>query len=139
MRVMGLDVGQARIGVAVTDPLGKIAQPLETIKRDGSELDRIAELVEATGSHTIVVGLPLLMDGSEGFQAGLVRDFTTEIRRKIDINIVFIDERLTTKQAEAVMRKADGKAYSPGDSDRVAAALILMTYMDRESKDTCQE
>lgn len=132
MRAMGLDVGQARIGVAVTDPLGKIAQPLETIERDGNELRRISELISETGSETIVVGLPLLMNGSEGHQADLVRDFAGELSDNVTVKITFIDERLTTKQAETIIRSADGKAGGAGESDRVAAALILMTYIGRQ-------
>lgn len=134
MRIMGLDVGNARIGVAVTDPLGKIAQPLETIRRDGGEMTRLAELVKETGSETVVIGLPLLMDGHEGQQAGLVREFAEELRGNTTAGIVFIDERLTTKQAESVIRSAEGRADEAGESDRIAAALILMTYIERESK-----
>lgn len=132
MRIMGLDVGQARIGVAVTDPLGKIAQPLETIQRDGSELRRLSELISETGSEIIVIGLPLLMNGSEGRQADLVRDFAGELSDNITAEITFIDERLTTKQAEIVIRSTEGKTGRTGESDRVAAALILMTYINRE-------
>ncbi|MBN1288933.1 MAG: Holliday junction resolvase RuvX [Actinobacteria bacterium] len=131
MRILGLDVGDARIGVAVTDPLGKIAQPLETIKRDGAEFQRLAWLASSYDLRLIVLGLPLLMSGSEGAQAAAVRDFAGELHDRLGIEITFVDERLTTKQADAVIRSAEKKSGSRGDSDRVAAALILSAYLNQ--------
>lgn len=131
MRILGLDVGNARIGVAVTDPLGTIAQPLETIERDGTEFERLAQLASDYGSRLLVLGLPLLMSGNEGAQAAVVRDFAIELQEKVDVEITFVDERLTTKQAEAVVRNAEMKSFGKGDSDRIAAALILNAYINQ--------
>lgn len=128
---MGLDVGNARIGVAVTDSLGKIAQPLETVARDGSEFKRVAELVENSDVGLIVLGLPLLLDGSEGEQAGAVRNFAEELRENIDIEITFFDERLTTKQAAKITRAVKKKPGKKGDLDRIAASLMLDAFINR--------
>lgn len=131
MRVIGLDVGMSRIGVAASDPLGKTAQPLETISRDGSELARLARLARDLEATAIVVGLPLLLDGSEGEQAARVREFAAELGGATGLPVSFVDERLTTKQAEAALAQgAVKRAKRREASDRVAAALILRTYID---------
>jgi putative holliday junction resolvase len=136
LRYMGLDVGESRIGVAVSDPLGATAQPFETIKRDEGSISRLAELVGELEVGTVAVGLPLLMDGSEGEQARLVREFAADLDGAIDADVAFIDERLTTKQAESVLREGRVKrSRKRGASDRVAAALILRAYMDGLSEE----
>lgn len=131
MRAIGLDVGESRIGVAATDPLGMTAQPLETIKRDDGSVKRVADLVRELEADAVVVGLPLLMDGSEGEQARKVRRFAEELGDSIEVPINLVDERLTTKEAEAVLiqgRLRRGKRREA--TDRVAAALILRAYID---------
>lgn len=131
MRLIGLDVGESRIGVALSDPLGKTAQPLETITRDEESVRWLAGLVAETGAGTIVVGLPLLLDGREGRQAGLVRQFADELVRAVDVPVVFTDERLTTRQAEGVLATGKVKRGRKREAtDRIAAALILRSYMD---------
>lgn len=131
MRLIGLDVGESRIGVALSDPLGKTAQPLETVARDEESVRRLADLVAETGAGTIVVGLPLLLDGSEGRQAGLVRQFADELARAVEVPVVFTDERLTTRQAQGVLAAGKVKRGKKREAtDRIAAALILRTYMD---------
>jgi putative holliday junction resolvase len=128
---MGLDVGERRIGVAVSDPLGKTAQPYATIERDDSIADRVRGLVGETGAERLVVGLPLLMDGREGEQARRVREFAQTLASGLKVPIDFVDERLTTKEAEAVLARAGVKRGQKKEaSDRVAAALILRAYMD---------
>jgi len=131
LRAIGLDVGESRIGVAATDPLGMTAQPLETIKRDDGSVKRVADLVRELEADAVVVGLPLLMDGSEGEQARKVRRFAEELGDSIEVPINLVDERLTTKEAEAVLiqgRLRRGKRREA--TDRVAAALILRAYID---------
>jgi putative pre-16S rRNA nuclease len=129
--LMGLDVGERRIGVAVSDPLGKTAQPLATIQRDDTVVDRVLGLVRESGAERLVVGLPLLMDGSEGEQARLVREFARTLAPTLDMPIDFVDERLTTREAEAVLSRGGVKRGQRKEaSDRVAAALILRAYMD---------
>lgn len=131
MRFMGLDVGERRIGVAMSDPLGSTAQPFETIKRDEGSVSRLAELVSELEVGKVAVGLPLLMDGREGEQARLVREFAADLAGAIDADVAFVDERLTTKEAESVLREGRVKrGKKRGASDRVAAALILRAYMD---------
>lgn len=131
MVVIGLDVGERRIGVAVSDPLGKTAQPLETIARDDRTVDRLAEITRGTGAERLVVGLPLLMDGSEGAQARLVREFAEGLAVTLGLPLDYIDERLTTREAEAVLVLGGVKRKKKREaSDRLAAALILRTYID---------
>ncbi|HEY5502539.1 MAG TPA: Holliday junction resolvase RuvX [Candidatus Anoxymicrobiaceae bacterium] len=131
MRLIGLDVGESRIGVAVSDPLGKTAQPLETVRRDEDSVRRLAELAGEMGAEKIVVGLPLLLDGSEGKQAGLVRAFAEELEGAVDVPVVFMDERLTTRQAQGVLASGRVKRAKRREAaDRIAAALILSGYMD---------
>ena len=131
MRLIGLDVGESRIGVALSDPLGATAQPLQTISRDEESPERIARLVVEEGAATVVVGLPLLMDGTEGEQARLVRRFVEDLRKAIAVPVELIDERLTTREAEAVLSKGRVKrARKREASDMLAASLILRAYMD---------
>ena len=136
MRIIALDVGERRIGVAASDPLGKTAQPLETIDRDDTSLERIRELVEELEAERIVVGLPLLLDGSEGAQSERSREFAAEVERSTGVPVSLVDERLTTRQAGAVVRqgrvaRGDRKAVT----DRVAAALILSTYLEGSTEE----
>lgn len=131
MRVIALDVGERRIGVAASDPLGTTAQPLETIDRDGDVITRIGALADELGADRMVVGLPLLMNGSEGAQAGSVKEFAEELREKTGLPVVYIDERLTTRQAKHVIGESGSKPKREGGAaDRVAAALILRQYLD---------
>jgi putative holliday junction resolvase len=131
LRLMGIDVGESRIGIALSDPLGKTAQPFDTIARDGESASRIAGLASEQEVGLIVAGMPLLMDGTEGRQARLVRVFTSELSEATTVRIAFVDERLTTKQAEAVLAEGKVKRGKKKEaSDRVAAALILRAYMD---------
>lgn len=136
MRIIGLDVGESRIGVAVSDPLGATAQPLQTIKRDESSVRLLAGLVSERGAERVVAGLPLLMDGREGEQARRVREFVGELREAIEVPIELIDERLTTREAEAVLSKGRVRRGRKREaSDMVAAALILRAYMDSLPED----
>lgn len=131
MRIMGLDVGESRIGIALSDPLGKTAQPLDTIKRDDASIDRIEGLVREHVVQRVVAGLPLLMDGSEGAQARLVRRFTGKLAERLEVPVVMVDERLTTREAESVLAGGRSKRGAKrAASDRIAAAIILRAYMD---------
>lgn len=131
MRMIGLDVGERRVGVAVSDSLGLTAQPRETIYRDELFLEKMRALVRETGAEKIVVGLPLLMDGTEGKQARLVRGFAEELGLQLDLNVEFQDERLTTREAESVLMQAETKTGERrGALDIIAATLILQKYID---------
>jgi len=128
---MGLDVGDSRVGIALSDPLGATAQPLKTVDRDDGTVASLAELVKELGVERIVVGLPLLMDGSEGRQAESVRMFVERLAGTVDVPVTLVDERLTTREAEAVLSEGGARrGERRGASDRVAAALILRAYMD---------
>ena len=131
MRVIGLDVGDRRVGVAISDPLGKTAQPLETLERDGGLTERLAAIIRDTGAERIVVGLPLLMDGREGEQARKVRRFAGDLKESLDVPVALLDERLTSREAHSVLKAGGFKPRrGKGATDRVAAALILRAYMD---------
>lgn len=131
-RVLGLDVGEKRVGVAVSDPLGFTAQGIETIFTKGTENDlrRVHELARQYDVSTIVVGLPRNMDGTEGFQAERVRVFAD---RLVDMGfeVRYQDERLTTASARRTLIEADVRRDKRKQVvDKLAAVLILQGYLD---------
>ncbi|MBN1248871.1 MAG: Holliday junction resolvase RuvX [Anaerolineae bacterium] len=134
MRYLALDLGDRRIGVALSDALGMIARPLEVFDRSSRQADfsHISDLIEAYGADALVAGLPLNMDGTEGRQAAWVRDYTAALASEISVPITLWDERLTTEEAKGIMR-AQGKAPSKDWVDAVAAAVILQSYLDAQS------
>ncbi|MGC9521511.1 MAG: Holliday junction resolvase RuvX [Anaerolineae bacterium] len=131
MRYLSLDLGDRRIGVAVSDSLGMIARPLEVFQRTSrqSDFQHIRALVDELGVETIVVGLPINMDGTEGGQADWVRDYTSALRKAIAVPVVLWDERLSTEEAKEIMR-AQGREPRREEIDAVAAAVILQGYLD---------
>ena len=141
MRILALDVGTKTIGVAVSDPLGLIAQPVETIGRGGGELNRLLELVAQYEVAEIVVGLTRRTDGSLAPQARYLQGFAGRFERKLaaewpSIEIVFWDERFTTVQAERVLLEADvSRAGRRAVVDQVAAGFLLQSYLDRRMRD----
>jgi putative Holliday junction resolvase len=131
LRVIALDVGEKRIGVAASDPLGRTAQPLETIKRDERFVERLLELIAELGAERLVVGLPLSLDGTESSQAGAVRRFAEEIQERLNIPVTFVDERLSSREANSYIAEGGRRpGRERGATDRVAAALILRLYLD---------
>jgi len=137
VRILGLDIGSKRIGVAVSDELGYTAQPVETIQSKGMEadLDRIATLVRQFNAEEIVVGLPLNMNGTEGPEAKKVRMLIEKIAAKIDIPVREWDERLSTVAAERTLLEADmSRSKRRKVIDRIAAVLILQGYLDSRSR-----
>lgn len=129
---LGIDHGDARIGVAATDDFGILAHPVETIDRAKTDpVSRIAELVERRKIRTLVVGLPLRMDGSEGESAAKVRAFADSLRERLpEIPLVFVDESLTTAAASAKLREAGRRARQQKSViDQAAAVEILNTWM----------
>ncbi|MCB0345606.1 MAG: Holliday junction resolvase RuvX [Bdellovibrionales bacterium] len=136
-RILALDVGDARIGVAMSDPLGFSANPLETISREGGKaFELLAEIVKKHGVGTIVVGKPLLLDGTSGEQAAKVEAFSRGLESYLNektgsgVSIVHWDERLTTVEAE---RYVQGRGFKNKDRraklDQVSAAIILDAYL----------
>ncbi len=131
MRVLAVDYGEKRVGLALSDPLGLISQPLKVVPRSRA-LEEISRLVEERKVERIVVGLPLNMDGTEGEMARRARAFGESLR-SIGVEVVFFDERLTSFEAEEVMRSA-GLSWKKRKKkvDALAAALILKSYLERE-------
>ena len=136
MRYMGLDVGDKTIGVAMSDEIGLTANPVTVISRTGSlkrEIGEIRRLVEENGIGRIVVGMPFMLDGSVGIQAEKVQAFVEYLRRRINVPVVTWDERLTTAEVERVLIASDqSREKRKKVIDKMAAAVILRSYMDRE-------
>ncbi|HSA59722.1 MAG TPA: Holliday junction resolvase RuvX [bacterium] len=134
MRIMCLDVGSKTIGVAMSDPLGWIAQAVKTIRRGATQDDSLdlKKMIEENEVKTIVVGLPLNMNGTEGPQAASVRRFVDEMRKVIpDVPVEFWDERLSTVAAERGLLEADlSRAKRKGVIDQMAAVHILQGYLE---------
>jgi len=135
MRILCLDYGDARIGVAVSDPLGMTAQMLETIKWRNDinkPIQRIKELVGSLGCKTILVGLPRNMDGSVGPRELKTRDFIKLLQDSIsDVYVIPYDERLTTVMAQRAMHDMGINAKNQKNRiDQMAAAFILQDYLD---------
>ena len=132
MRVICLDIGERRIGVAVSDPLDITAQGVETIWVKGMERDvqRVKELCDQYGTTHILCGLPLNMDGSEGFQAQRVKELANHLS-EMGYEIRYQDERLTTKLATSVLLEADVRRSRRKDVvDKLAATYILQSFLD---------
>ena len=136
-RILGLDVGSKTIGLAVSDPLGITAQGLETIRRKNKrqDLDQLAAVIQRYAVSEIVVGYPLRLSGAEGIQAEKMQGFAEELRRKFGVPVHLWDERLTSSQANRVLREMDLSIKKRGAAvDRMAAVLILQSWMEaRES------
>ncbi|MEW6046885.1 MAG: Holliday junction resolvase RuvX [Bacillota bacterium] len=133
-RVLALDVGSKTVGVAVSDPTGTTAQPLETLRREpqGKELAAIAELVARLQIKEVVVGLPTRTDGREGPEARRVKEFVRHLQRVVGIPVVLVDERFSTREAERMLLDADlSRSRRRGVLNHVAAAIILDTYLAR--------
>jgi putative holliday junction resolvase len=132
IRVLGLDVGSVRVGVALSDPLGLTAQPLEVIDRKKSDpFARIAALVDEHGVQTIVVGKPLTLSGAEGQAVHDVDAFVKRLQRSVTVPVEGWDERLSTAQAQRVMIAGGARREKRKQAiDKVAAALILQSYLD---------
>jgi putative transcription antitermination factor YqgF len=127
LKVLALDYGSARTGVAVSDPTGTVARPLCVVERAGSEtgLARLRELVEEEGADRVVVGLPLTLRGARGEQARETERFVEGLRAAVDVPIETFDERFTTTLA------------GPGpDDDARAAAHLLSSYLEWSSRRT---
>ena len=133
MRVLGLDVGDVRIGVAVSDSLGLTAQPLTVISRKGlaADLAALRTMITAHGVDTVVVGLPLTLRGERGVQAQRTASFGEALKRQVPVTVTFLDERLTTVQGErALLETGASRRKRKHVIDQVAAQLILQHFLD---------
>lgn len=141
-RILGIDYGLARLGLAISDESKILASPLptlsaakkteETVKRLVQELERIEREREST-IQSIVIGLPLMMSGKTGFIADEVKHFATLLEQAVTIPIILWDERLTTVQAERSLREANlSRKKRSKVVDTVAAVIILQNYLDAQ-------
>jgi putative Holliday junction resolvase len=131
---LGLDPGDARIGVARSDPSGFLATPVETVRRGRGDLRRIEQILAEEGAVEVVVGLPRSLSGGEGPSAAKVREFAGQLARRVaPVPVRLCDERLTTVSAEAMLRDRGQKGRKRrAVVDQAAAVLILQHALDTE-------
>jgi putative Holliday junction resolvase len=132
MRCLGIDFGSSRIGIAISDDLGMLAHPLETILNDSAFLPRLQKIVLEKGVSEIVVGIPRNMDGSYGPAAEKAKLFFSQLKSEFpDLRLIAWDERLTTVEAQRLLHAAgrDVKKSRPV-IDQVAAQVLLQSYLD---------
>lgn len=133
-RIVGIDLGQARIGVAVSDELGMLAHPVETIPARGEAARRIAEIVREKNAERVVIGLPRHMNGSVGVGAVEALAFAEKLRGFVECEVVTWDERMTTMAANRALRDSGQKTRnSRAVVDQVAAQMILQGYLDAQA------
>ncbi len=136
-KIIGLDIGTVRIGIATSDLLGIIASSYEVYKRRNMYLDvrYMNTLKEKLDADTFVIGLPLKLDGSEGESVKMVKDFAEELAKVTDAKIVFQDERLSTVSAEKILIESNIRREKRKNIvDQVAATIILQNYLDKTKK-----
>jgi putative Holliday junction resolvase len=132
-RILGLDIGERRIGVAVSDELGMIASPVGLIRRESNVPDEVRALVSRYDAVQIVAGLPVGLSGREGPQATVVREFTDALAEEIDVPIAYWDERLSTTIAERSLIEGGTRRNNRKHKvDAVAAAVILQGYLENQ-------
>ena len=136
MRILALDVGDRRIGVALSDPLGILASPLTTIDRrttpeTEAAIDAVLALTEQHEAAEILVGIPYLMSGRIGAQARITLDFAQALSERTTIPITHTDERLSSVQADRMLTQSGtSNTRDKGRTDSAAAAVILQAYLD---------
>ena len=136
MKIMAIDVGNKRIGVALSDELQILAQPLYTIHRKGIERDieEIVKIINDNNVEEVIVGLPKNMDGTTGFQGEKTIKFAEVLRQSTDRPLIMWDERMTTISARRIMIENDVKQKDKKNLvDTIAAVVILETYLSRKN------
>ena len=134
MRIMGLDVGEKRIGIAISDPMGWTAQGHSVLQRSELEADlkQIQQICQDYEVEKIIVGLPLNMDGSIGAKALEIQEFGTAVKNRLTVAVEYWDERLSTRSAERILIEADvSRRRRKQVIDKMAAVNILQAYLDR--------
>ncbi len=135
MKLIGIDYGKARIGVAKSDALGILASPVGTIheKNFRIQLDRVCEIIENEKADKIIFGLPKNMDGSEGETAELIREFSQKVSERCGVPFEFFDERLSTVSAHKILNDVNmsGSKKRKEVVDTISAVIILQAYLDR--------
>ncbi len=133
MRILGLDYGEKRIGVAICDELGVTARAVGTITRKywKRDIELIEKFLEEYGAERIVVGYPVRLDGTEGIQCEKVNRFIDILEKSVSVPVVRWNEALSTKEAEGLLREADmNRKKRKTVVDKLAAAIILQDYLD---------
>ena len=134
---VGIDLGDSRIGIAVSDELGIVASPHSVLTSAGwnRDIENIARIVEEVGAGEVVVGLPVNRDGTHGPRAHKATEFAERLRKSLSVPVLLWDERLSTVQATRAMLEADlSRAKRKKAVDKAAASLILQNYLDYVSR-----
>ena len=132
-RILCLDVGEKRIGIAISDPDGRVAFPLDVLNRTSSEKDlgTISDLIDENQVSKLVIGHPISLSGGKSHQTLFVEEFTEELKKVIDVETILWDERLSTSEADKSLRSMGTKSRKRKDKiDAIAASLILQNYLD---------
>lgn len=132
MRILAIDYGQKRVGLALSDRLGITAQPFKTIINESREelIDELAEIIKANDVTEVVIGLPLHMNGTEGERAEKSRVLAAELETALNIPVYLQDERLSSAEVEKVMLAGDlSRRKRRAKRDKLAASIILRTYL----------
>lgn len=141
MKILGIDFGEKRIGLAIANPLLSIAQPLSVLKRKNIETDikELEGIIKEYGIEEIVLGLPLNMNGSKGAKAKEAIDFSELLKERLKLKVILYDERLSTAQGERVLLQADlTRAKRKDVRDKIAAQIILQSYLDQREAQSGQ-
>ena len=136
MRIVSLDIGTVRIGIASSDIMEIIAsaQPVYRRKNNASDVKNIAEIINNLEAGQVVIGLPLKLDGTESQSTEMAKQFGEDLSKIIDIPIVFQDERLSTVEAQRILIESGMRREKRKDKvDSLAATIILQTYLDKRS------
>lgn len=137
-KVMAIDYGDARIGVALSDLMQITANPYEVFQNKGIEdcTKHLVEVIKQNDVGTVVFGLPINMDGTEGERARITRDVATELSKQTAVKIVFQDERLTSVEADEILKSTGKMSWQERKKslDMVSAALILESYLNKKEK-----
>jgi putative Holliday junction resolvase len=143
VRILGLDVGEKRVGIAISDPTGIVVRPLQTLVRGSRDEDfaAIAAIVAEHGAGLVVVGRPLSLDGTEGLQARRIARYADALAAQLSVPVVSWDERFTTVEAEEIIlqshkKKKRRRARAEGKVDAIAAAVILQSYLESRDLDS---
>ena len=138
MRILGIDMGERRIGLAISDPLGYTAQGLKTIQIENPDeiCDKLTDVIKEKKVEMLVFGLPINMNGTLGPQANKVQEYAGKIKSLTHLPVEFEDERLSTVGAEQVLLMADQSRRKRKKSiDMLSAVIILQSYLNRKSSD----
>lgn len=134
MTWMGLDLGERRVGIAISDPGGSFAMPhatLEIVRGGEFPMEELLELLESNRAEGLVIGLPLRLDGSRGPEAEAAERFAATLRTRVSVAVVLWDERLSSVEAERLLAEAGvGSKRRRTITDRVAAAVVLQSFLD---------